>query len=131
MKTIEELIFDKKFKGQEFDPNDFNDWAKENEYEAYTLCLAVAKQLQQHVVVRGGAFENQSVPRVENDLNGANVMRILYAPTEPLGNEALAKAGAGCVHNTLNYIGPWYSCKDCGLHFNARAEAPPEGAFDF
>jgi hypothetical protein len=38
---------------------------------------------------------------------------------------------AGCVHNTLNYIGPWYSCKDCGLHFNARAEAPPEGDLTF
>lgn len=50
MKTVEQLIFEKRFKDAEFDPNDYNDWAKENEYEAYTLCLAVAKQLQQHVV---------------------------------------------------------------------------------
>lgn len=52
MKTVENLIFDKRFKDAEFDPNDYNDWAKENEYEAYTLCLAVAKQLQIHSVVR-------------------------------------------------------------------------------
>lgn len=45
MKTVEQLIFEKRFKDAEFDPNDYNDWAKENEYEAYTLCLAVAKQL--------------------------------------------------------------------------------------
>lgn len=50
MKTVEQLIFEKRFKDAEFDPNEYNDWAKENEYEAYTLCLAVAKQLQQHVV---------------------------------------------------------------------------------
>lgn len=52
MKTVEQLIFEKRFKDAEFDPNDYNDWAKENEYEAYTLCLAVAKQLQQHLVMR-------------------------------------------------------------------------------
>ena len=51
MKTVEQLIFEKRFKDAEFDPNDYNDWAKENEYEAYTLCLAVAKQLQQHLVM--------------------------------------------------------------------------------
>ena len=50
MKTVEQLIFEKRFKDAEFDPNDYNEWAKENEYEAYTLCLAVAKQLQQHPV---------------------------------------------------------------------------------
>ena len=49
-----------------------------------------------------------------------------------VGNSAAGQSGrVGCVHNTLNYIGPWYSCKDCGLHFNARAEAPPEGALPF
>lgn len=37
----------------------------------------------------------------------------------------------GCVHNTLKYIGPWYSCEDCGTHFNARVEVPSEGACDF
>lgn len=50
MKTVEQLIFEKRFKDAEFDPNDYNDWAKENEWEAYTLCLAVAKQLQIHSV---------------------------------------------------------------------------------
>ncbi len=55
MKTVEQLIFEKRFKDAEFDPNDYNDWAKENEYEAYTLCLAVAKQLQQHLVMQAEA----------------------------------------------------------------------------
>lgn len=45
IKTVEEQIFDLKFKGEEFNPNDFNDWVKENELEAYNLCLKVAKQL--------------------------------------------------------------------------------------
>lgn len=49
-----------------------------------------------------------------------------------VGNSAAGQSGrVGCVHNTLNYIGPWYICKDCGTHFNARAEAPPEGALPF
>lgn len=46
MKTVEQLIFEKRFKDAIFNPNDFNDWAKENEYEAYNLCLLVAKQLE-------------------------------------------------------------------------------------
>ena len=112
MKTVENLIFDKRFKGEEFDPNDYNDWAKENEYEAYTLCLAVAKQLQQHLVMQA---EGSDVSE------GAAV-----------GNSAAGQSGrGGCVHNTLKYIGPWYSCETCGTHFNARAEAPPEGALPF
>lgn len=37
----------------------------------------------------------------------------------------------GCVHNFLHYVGPWYTCDDCGAHFHARAEAPSEGALDF
>lgn len=49
MKTIEQLIFEKRFKGEEFDPNDFNDWAKENESEAYKLCLEIAQQLQKEL----------------------------------------------------------------------------------
>lgn len=49
-----------------------------------------------------------------------------------VGNSAAGQSGrVGCVHNTLKYIGPWYSCEDCGTHFNARAEAPPEGALPF
>ena len=112
MKTVEQLIFEKRFKDAEFDPNDYNDWAKENEYEAYTLCLTIAKQLQQHLVMQAEASAS---------VKGAAV-----------GNSAAGQSGrVGCVHNTLNYIGPWYSCKDCGLHFNARAEVPPEGALPF
>jgi len=42
MKTIEEQIHELKFKGEEFNANDFNDWAKENSDEAYKLCLQVA-----------------------------------------------------------------------------------------
>lgn len=49
-----------------------------------------------------------------------------------VGNSAAGQSGrVGCVHNTLKYIGPWYSCETCGTHFNARAEAPPEGALPF
>lgn len=49
-----------------------------------------------------------------------------------VGQRSVGTSGsAGCVHNTLEYIGPWYSCKTCGTHFNARAEAPSEGACDF
>lgn len=54
MKTVEQFIFEKRFNDAEFDPNDYNDWAKENEYEAYTLCLAVAKQ-QHHLVMQAGS----------------------------------------------------------------------------
>jgi len=51
---------------------------------------------------------------------------------EQLGNEAQVQSGrVGCVHNTLRYIGPWYSCETCGTHFNARAEVPPEAALPF
>lgn len=112
MKTVEQLIFEKRFKDAEFDPNDYNDWAKENEYEAYTLCLAVAKQLQQYLVMQAEGSDGAK---------GAAV-----------GNSAAGQSGrVGCVHNTLKYIGPWYSCETCGTHFNARAEAPPEGALPF
>ena len=49
-----------------------------------------------------------------------------------VGNSAAGQSGrVGCVHNTLKYIGPWYSCETCGTNFNARAEAPPEGALPF
>jgi hypothetical protein len=53
MKSIEEMIFETRFKGEEFDANDYNDWAKENEWEAYTICLSIAKQLLQHGVMQG------------------------------------------------------------------------------
>ena len=43
--TIEEMIFTLKFPNEDYDPNDFNDWAKENEYEAYNLCLEIATKL--------------------------------------------------------------------------------------
>lgn len=49
MKTVEELIFEKRFKGKDFNQNDYNDWAKENEYEAYKLCLQVAREFQPYV----------------------------------------------------------------------------------
>lgn len=43
--TIEERIHQLKFGSQEFDPNDFNDWVKENEFEAYLICLQIARSL--------------------------------------------------------------------------------------
>lgn len=46
MKSIEELIFEKRFDGEDFNPNDFNDWAKENEFEAYKLCLEISNELR-------------------------------------------------------------------------------------
>lgn len=45
MKTIEEQIHELKFKGEEFNANDFNDWAKENEGEAYLLCKIISDKL--------------------------------------------------------------------------------------
>lgn len=49
-----------------------------------------------------------------------------------VGQRSVGQSGrVGCVHNTLKYIGPWYSCETCGTHFEARAEAPSEGALDF
>lgn len=45
-KTIEQLIWEEKFPDEEFNPNDYNDWAKENEAEAYMLCMRVARRLQ-------------------------------------------------------------------------------------
>lgn len=71
----------------------------------------------------------------EQKLNIANVMQAeasASAEGAAVGNSADGQSGSvGCVHNTLKYIGPWYSCEDCGTHFNARAEAPPEGALPF
>lgn len=49
-----------------------------------------------------------------------------------VGQRSVGQSGSvGCVHNTLKYIGPWYSCETCGTHFDARGEAPSEGALDF
>ncbi len=73
MKTVENLIFDKRFKGEEFDPNDYNDWAKENEYEAYTLCLTVAKQLQQHLVMQAEGSDVSVGAAVGNSAVGKGV----------------------------------------------------------
>ena len=42
---VEEMIFKLKFKNEKYEPNDFNDWAKENESEAYNLCLKIARFL--------------------------------------------------------------------------------------
>lgn len=39
------MIFETKFKGEEFNANDFNDWAKENEGEAYQICLSITKKI--------------------------------------------------------------------------------------
>lgn len=96
MKTVEQLIFEKRFKDAEFDPNDYNDWAKENEYEAYTLCLAVAKQLQQHVVMQA---EGSDVSE------GAAV-----------GNSAAGQSGSDglCKHEEVIYY-KGYICKQCEL----------------
>lgn len=73
MKTVEQLIFEKRFKDAEFDPNDYNDWAKENEYEAYTLCLAVAKQLQQHLVMQAEASGSAEGAAVASSAVGKGV----------------------------------------------------------
>lgn len=49
-----------------------------------------------------------------------------------VGQRSVGQSGrVGCVHSTLKYIGPWYSCETCGAHFHASAEAPSEGALDF
>lgn len=74
MKTIEQLIFEKRFKGAEFDPNDYNDWIRENEWEAYTLCLAVAKQLQQADV--SGCFCNDCDKELSGDGNSVNELHL-------------------------------------------------------
>ena len=53
MKTIEEQIFDAKNSAintdEEFDMNDFRDWAMENSNEAYKFCLLIARKLQDDV----------------------------------------------------------------------------------
>lgn len=47
--TIEEMIFKRKWPDEDFEPNDFNDWAKENETEAYKILLEIAKELLEKV----------------------------------------------------------------------------------
>ena len=42
--TIEEIIHRKKFPNEEYEPNNFNDWAKENLDEAYPMCLEIAEE---------------------------------------------------------------------------------------
>lgn len=47
-----------------------------------------------------------------------------------VGQRSVGTSGSvGCVHNFLHYVGPWYTCDDCGAHFHA--EAPSEGACYF
>lgn len=105
MKTVEQLIFEKRFKDAEFDPNDYNDWAKENEYEAYTLCLAVAKQLQQHLVMQA---------------EGSDVSEGAAVASEGYG-EANKCVDAGCPQckNTDIYDidDHWTKCNNCGFTF--------------
>src|SRR5690606_18257140 len=73
MKTVEQLIFEKRFKGAEFDPKDYNDWEKENEYEGYNSCLVVAKQLQQHLVMQAEGSDSVSGAAVGNSAAGKGV----------------------------------------------------------
>ena len=42
---VEEMIFNRKFPNEEFNPDDYNDWVSENSNEAYQLCLEVAVTL--------------------------------------------------------------------------------------
>lgn len=51
MKTIEQRIHELKFKDEEYEPNNFNDWAKENGDEAYKLSLIVAENLNRQVEI--------------------------------------------------------------------------------
>jgi hypothetical protein len=75
------------------------------------------EQLNKHNVVRGGDKVRESVPRVEPDFNGRNVMRILYTPTEPLPAEALALTvcdGCGIKWKDLVVEGKSIECSECG-----------------
>jgi hypothetical protein len=73
MKSIEQMIFETRFKGEEFDANDYNDWAKENEWEAYTICLSIAKQLLQHGVMQAEASAGAEGAAVGNSAAGKGV----------------------------------------------------------
>lgn len=46
---IEIRIHTLKFPNEEFNPDDYNDWVRENAYEAYSLCLKVAQELGEEV----------------------------------------------------------------------------------
>lgn len=41
-KSIEQRIFEIRFPEEVFNPNDYNDWAKENSEEAYNILLTIA-----------------------------------------------------------------------------------------
>jgi hypothetical protein len=73
MKSIEQMIFETRFKGEEFDANDYNDWAKENEWEAYTICLSIAKQLLQYGVMQAEASDGAEGATVGNSAAGKGV----------------------------------------------------------
>jgi hypothetical protein len=102
MKSIEEMIFETRFKGEEFDANDYNDWAKENEWEAYTICLSIAKQLLQHGVMQaeGSAFDCSKYNKREGqscDLNN-NCRYPNCAEGATVGNSAAGKGLSGGLY---------------------------------
>jgi hypothetical protein len=93
----------------------------ETEYKANYVITTQDKKLLTEALNQALHLHGVMQAEGSDGVNGAAV-----------GNSAAGQSGRdGCVHNTLNYIGPWYSCKDCGTHFEARAEAPSEGALDF
>ena len=59
MKTIEEMIFERVFPDEEFDANDFNDWAKENDREAYIELLEIAKDLQRKLLIINAIYGHE------------------------------------------------------------------------
>jgi hypothetical protein len=73
------------------------------------------QKLNIHSVVRGGDSETESVPRVEPDFNGRNVMKIIYTPTEPLPAAEVAQNGrdglCNCVNQFFGYVNCGYDCQ--------------------
>jgi hypothetical protein len=87
MKSIEQMIFETRFKGEEFDANDYNDWAKENEWEAYTICLSIAKQLLQHGVMQAEGSDVSEGATVASEGQGeANTCAGFCECTKPRGD---------------------------------------------
>lgn len=58
--------------------------------KAFNHCYSKPNSINT-VLYGEGLKENQTIPRTEDDLNGANVMRILYGPNEPFGSEGMAQ----------------------------------------
>lgn len=48
----EEQVFKRAFPYDEFNINDYNDWAKENSEEAYRILLAIANDLQNKLLIK-------------------------------------------------------------------------------